>query len=174
LKIGLSLALLCSNETMRFVQNDVVSFTICKKKKTQNSVVLNNTMYLFLPLTLICSACFSYSLSSTCPQTLTRPTPPHGLPQWWKGQGRQALQAALEQLHRGRPSYPALSPWLDKGRVAPTPPAHINTPSLGDEKRENLQETRQRRREWKRTGKNRKEEREGKERNRGRQRKREN
>ena len=77
---------------------------------------------------------FVASLPSTFPKTSTQPTPPHGLPPWWKGQRRQALRAALGWLYRGRPSHPTPLPWLDRGGVAPSPPALINTPSPGGER----------------------------------------
>jgi hypothetical protein len=38
------------NERVRFVQNNVVSSTVHIINKTKNSVVLNSTMYLILPL----------------------------------------------------------------------------------------------------------------------------
>jgi len=65
---------------------------------------------------------FVASLPSTFPKTSTQPTPPHGLPPWWKGQRRQALRAALGWLYRGRPSHHTPSTWLDRGGVAPSLP----------------------------------------------------
>jgi len=44
---------------------------------------------------------FAASLPLTCPKIPTQPTPPHGLPPWWKGQRRQALRVAAQ-----RPTHP--------------------------------------------------------------------
>jgi hypothetical protein len=64
------------------------------------------------------------SLPPTCPKTPTLPTPPHGLPSWWKGQREQALRAVAQWPPK--PPYPSV--WLDRGRVGLSPLPLINIP----------------------------------------------
>jgi len=74
--------------------------------------------YLSLSLSLSLSVYLYLYLPFICQKTPTQPTPPHGLPPWWKGQRRQTLWVALGQLHRDHPSHSTPSPWLDRGRIA--------------------------------------------------------
>jgi hypothetical protein len=75
-----------------------------------------------------------------------------------KSQESHALQAALGQLYRGRPSHPTPAPWLDRG-TALSPPF----PPYKYQRRERSEGGRKKRRGEiieKRTNKNRKKERE--------------
>jgi len=67
-----------------------------------------------------------FSISLSLP---TFPNPnithnPLALPPSWKRQGSYTLRAALGRLHRSRLSHLTLSPWLDRGKVAPLPLHH--------------------------------------------------